>query len=58
LLIIGTVVLLFRPYAHIFGREFLLFDVGGAFAALGMIGMAVVAAIRHTMRLYKEERLP
>jgi archaetidylinositol phosphate synthase len=57
LLIIGTLVLMFRPYAHIFGREFLLFDVGGSFATLGMIGIAVVAAIRHTLRLYDEERL-
>lgn len=57
LLIIGTVVLLFHPYAHLFGRAFLLFDVGGAIATVGMLGMAMIAAIRHTVQLYREERL-
>lgn len=57
LLIIGTVVLLFHPYAHLFGHDFLLFDVGGAIATAGMAGMAVVTAIRHTVQLYREERL-
>ncbi len=57
LLIIGTVALLFHPYANLFGRHFLLFDVGGSIAAAGMLSMAIVAAIRHTMRLYAEERL-
>jgi len=57
LLICGTVVLLVRPYAHIFGHQFLLFDVGGAIGAAGMLGMAVIAAIRHTVQLYREERL-
>ena len=57
LLIIGTVVLLFHPDAHLFGREVLLFDVGGTFATVGMLGMAVIAAIRHTIQLYREERL-
>lgn len=58
LLVIGTVVLLVHPHAVLFGRQFLLFDVGGAVSAAGMLAMAVVAAIRHTMRLYVEERLP
>ncbi|MGA9882192.1 MAG: CDP-alcohol phosphatidyltransferase family protein [Candidatus Acidiferrales bacterium] len=57
LLIVGTVVLLSHPYAHVFGHKFLLFDVGGAIAAVGMFGMAVAAAIRHTAQLYNEERL-
>ncbi len=57
LLILGTIVLLFHPYAHLFGHEFLLFDVGGTIATVGMFGMAVVAAIRHTAQLYSEERL-
>lgn len=57
LLICGTVALLFQPYARLFGRRFLLFDAGGAIAAAGMFGMAIVATVRHTMRLYREERL-
>lgn len=57
LLAVGAIVLLFHPGANLFGREFLLFDVGGAIATVGIFGMAVVAAIRHTARLYAEERL-
>jgi phosphatidylglycerophosphate synthase len=58
LLVIGNVTLIFRPYTHLFGREFALFDVGGVIATAGMLGMAVIATIRHTIRLYREERLP
>lgn len=58
LLMIGNVALIFRPHAHLFGREFLLFDVGGTIAIVGMLGMAIVATIQHTAQLYREERLP
>ncbi len=58
LLVIGNVTLMFRPHTHLFGREFPLFDVGGVIAAAAMLGMAVIATIRHTIRLYREERLP
>jgi phosphatidylglycerophosphate synthase len=57
LLIIGTVALLLHPRAVLFGRQFLLFDVGGAIATAGMLGMAMAATIRHTMRLHAEEPL-
>ena len=57
LLMIGNIALIFRPHAHLLGREFLLFDVGGVIAIAGMIGMAAVATISHTARLYQEERL-
>jgi phosphatidylglycerophosphate synthase len=58
LLICGTIALLFHPHANFFGRRFLLFDVGGAIAAAGMLCMATVATVRHTIQLYAEERLP
>ena len=58
LLAVGNVVLLVHPYAHIAGRRFLLFDIGGAVAIAGMAFMAVAAAIRHTLVLYREEELP
>lgn len=57
LLAIGNVVLIFHPYAHVFNRQLLLFDVGGAIAIAGMVSMAVVAAARHTAMLYREERI-
>lgn len=58
LLAIGNISLLFSPYTHLLRREFLLFDVGGAIATIGMLGMVVVATIRHTISLFYEERLP
>ena len=58
LLMIGNIALLFRPKAHLFGHTFLLFDVGGVIAIAGMLGMAIVATVIHTAKLYQEERLP
>jgi len=57
LLMIGNVALIFRPYAHLAGHKFLLFDVGGAIAIVGMLTMAIVATGIHTAHLYQEERL-
>lgn len=57
LLMIGNIALIFRPHAHLMGREFLLFDVGGVIAITGMVGMAVIATISHAARLYREEPL-
>ena len=57
LLAIGNVTLILHPYAHLFGREFLLFDVGGIVAIVGMLGMAISTTIRHVITLYREEEL-
>lgn len=57
LLIIGTIALLFHPDVHLFAHDYPLFDLGGAAASVGMLGMAVVEAVRHTRQLYREERL-
>ncbi len=57
LLVAGNVALLATPYAHLAGRPFLLFDVGGAVGLAGMAAMAVVAAVRHTAALYRQETL-
>ena len=58
LMIAGTLALLRSPYSVIFGHRWLLFDVGGVIAAVGMLGMAVVLTVRHTAQLYREEPLP
>ncbi len=58
LLIVGNVALLRSPYATVFGHRWLLFDVGGAIAAVGMVGIAVLLTVRHTVQLYREEPLP
>jgi len=58
LLAVGNAVLVTHPYANIAGRSFLLFDVGGAVAIAGMAAMALVAVLRNTAVLYREEGLP
>jgi archaetidylinositol phosphate synthase len=57
LLAIGNVALLTNPIIKIFGRQVLLFDLGGLVAIAGMSCMLIVSAIRHTAQLYKEERI-
>jgi archaetidylinositol phosphate synthase len=57
LLIVGNAVLLVNPYADIVGHRFLLFDIGGAVAIVGMLYMAVAATVRHVVVLYREEKL-
>ncbi|HXZ27617.1 MAG TPA: hypothetical protein VEG08_06405, partial [Terriglobales bacterium] len=58
LLIAGNLALLRWPTAHLFGRAFRLFDLGGAVAIAGMAAMLVVSAARHIAKLYREEPLP
>ncbi|MGA2904149.1 MAG: CDP-alcohol phosphatidyltransferase family protein [Candidatus Korobacteraceae bacterium] len=59
ILAIGNIALYVRgPWSHIAGRTFLLFDLGAVAAIVGMGIMFLYAAIRHTVRLYREERLP
>jgi len=58
LLAIGSLVLLWRPNAQILGYSAPLFDVGGAIGIAGMALLLVIAVIRHTVHLYRAERLP
>jgi len=58
LLCIGNLALFYRPVVHLFGRELLLFDVGGAVGIAGMGLMLVWSSLRHTRALYNAERLP
>jgi archaetidylinositol phosphate synthase len=58
LLIIGNLALLRSPYSVLFGHRFLLFDLGGAIAAICMFTTAIVLTFRHTLQLYREEPLP
>jgi len=57
LLIAGSLALLRSRYATVFGHRPLLFDLGGAIAATGMLGMAIAVTVRHTAQLYREEPL-
>lgn len=58
LLIVGNLALLRNPYATILGHKILLFDLGGAIAAIGMFAMAILVTLRHTAELYRQEPLP
>jgi phosphatidylglycerophosphate synthase len=55
LLIAGTLELIRSPYAMVFGHRWLLFDVGGVIAAVGMSGMAITVTARHTAMLFRRE---
>jgi len=61
LLSIGNLALYFHPAVpevHVMERDYLLFDVGGAIAMVGMLLMAIAATARHTAQLYRAEPLP
>ena len=58
LLAIGNLALFWRPVIHLFGREYRLFDVGGAIGLLGMGLMVLFFTAQNTIRLYREERIP
>ena len=58
LMILGNLALLRSPYATLFGHRMLLFDVGGAIAAVVMFAMAIAVTARHTAELYRQEPLP
>jgi archaetidylinositol phosphate synthase len=58
LLAIGNLVLLVHPMADVFGREYRLFDVGGAVATCGLLATLGFAAVTNTRALYMAEPLP
>jgi phosphatidylglycerophosphate synthase len=53
----GVVQLMRSDYISILGRQWLLFDVGGAVAIAGLIVAFAVSALRNGIALYREERL-
>jgi archaetidylinositol phosphate synthase len=57
LLAIGNLALLWHPRIVLAGRRVLLFDVGGSVAIAGMGVMLIASTLRHTIQLYREERL-
>ena len=57
LLAIANTVLFFLPAARVSGWSHRLLDVGGAIAIVAMTAMAIVAAVSHTLTLYRQETL-
>jgi archaetidylinositol phosphate synthase len=58
LMILGVAAALRSPYATLLGHRMLLFDLGGAIAAVTMFAMAIGVTVRHTAELYRQEPLP
>jgi hypothetical protein len=58
LLIAGNLALFYRPVVPFGGKEYLLFDIGGAIGILGLATAAVWSAVEHGRFLYRSERLP
>ena len=58
LLILGNLALLRSAYSTVFGHRMLLFDLGGAIAAICMFATVILLTVRHTAQLYREEPLP
>lgn len=55
LLAIGSLRVFFNPAAHLFGREFLLFDLGGAVGIAGLLAVTAVSVLRHSRELGRME---
>lgn len=59
LLCLGNIVLLWRSsVAHLAGRAYRLFDIGGTLGISGMLLILCISVIRNTVRLYRREPLP
>ena len=55
LLAVGN--LLWKPRVHFLGRQFRLFDIGGAIGLAGMTLMLIRFTLHNTLRLYREEKV-
>lgn len=58
LLAVGISYAVYKPVVQLGGAEYLLFDVGGVVATVGMFGALVASAARNTITLYRAEPLP
>lgn len=58
LLAAGTLLLMRSDYVALFGRQWLLFDLGGGVASAGLVVAFAAGALRNGIALYREERLP
>jgi len=58
LLAVGNIGLLRSPTAHLLGRSYRVFDIGGAIGLAGMTLMIFAFTAQNTLRLYREERIP
>lgn len=54
----GVLYLLRSPYATVFGKQYLLFDVAGVCAIVALAVTMLVSVARNTLHLYLKEPLP
>ncbi len=57
LLVLGNLVLLLSPYAQIYDRTYLLYDVGGIMGIVGMAWTLITSVIQNTKILYDLEQV-
>ena len=58
LLAVGTLYLFHKPWVELGGNHYLLFDVGGTVAIVGMFGALLLSTARNTLALYRAEPIP
>ena len=57
-LAVGNMAAISHKYIIVWGHSLLLFDVGAVVAMVGMFLLMVQSAVKHSVQLYEEERLP
>ena len=58
LLAVGTLYLFHTPWVELGGNHYLLFDVGGTVAIVGMFVALLLSTARNTLALYRAEPIP
>jgi phosphatidylglycerophosphate synthase len=58
LLAIGAVAVFLHPVSDIGGQRYLLLDVSGVIAAVGLVAVFLFSSLRNTRALYRAEPLP
>ena len=58
LLAIGAVAVFLHPVSDIGGQRYLLLDVSGVIAAMGLVAAFLLSSLRNTRALYRAEPLP
>ena len=58
LLSVGNLALFYKSLVHLFGRAYRLFDVAGTVGFSGMMLVAFVSIMQHTVKLYRREPIP
>jgi archaetidylinositol phosphate synthase len=58
LLAIGAVAVFLHPFSDIGGQRYLLLDVSGVIAIVGLVAVFLLSSLRNTRALYRAEPLP